>query len=72
MNKLLTVGIVILVLCNGCGVRSRPLPPLTPPELGRGSPTFKRATEEMAYPSVPPISPQPTKKDKKSKANGNE
>jgi hypothetical protein len=37
----------------GCGVRGRPQPPLAPPELGRGEPTFKRATEEFAFPEVP-------------------
>ena len=38
---------------GGCGVRGRPQPPLTPAEIGRGQPTFKRATEEFAFPDVP-------------------
>jgi len=37
-----------------CGVRGRPQPPLTPAELGRGRPSFKRATENYAFPSVTP------------------
>lgn len=39
-----------------CGVRGRPQPPLTPAELGRGQPTFKRATPELAFPDV--VSPE--------------
>ena len=49
----------VLTMCLvGCGVRGRPQPPLTPPELGRGEPTFKRATQEFAFPEVP--SPEST------------
>jgi len=44
----------------GCGVRGRPQPPLQPPEIGRGQPNFKRATEPMAFPNVPPVSPSNT------------
>lgn len=29
----------------GCGVKGDPLPPEKPVELGRGRPTYKRATE---------------------------
>lgn len=45
--------IAIFPMLTACGVRGRPQPPLTPPELGRGEPTFKRATEEFAFPNVP-------------------
>jgi len=47
-----------------CGVRGRPQPPLTPAEIGRGQPTFKRSTEEYAFPSVPApeTEPAPTPK----------
>lgn len=41
------------MVCSACGVRGRPQPPLTPAELGRGQPTFKRSTEEYAFPNVP-------------------
>jgi hypothetical protein len=51
------VFIPILTVQLGCGVRGRPQPPLTPPELGRGQPTFKRATEEFAFPAVPTPAP---------------
>jgi hypothetical protein len=61
-------GLVIiagLILCvSACGVRGRPQAPLTPPELGRGQPTFKRATQEFAFPNVPnpEATPDPRKK----------
>ncbi len=37
----------LLALQIGCGVRGDPLPPERPPELGRGRPTFKKATEKI-------------------------
>ena len=48
--SLLAVG---MLAAAGCGVRGRPQAPLTPAQLGRGQPTFKRATEEFAFPNVP-------------------
>lgn len=58
----LSVGLIgSLLMITGCGVRGRPQPPLTPAELGRGQPTFKRTTEEFAFPNVPsPDAPAPT------------
>ena len=59
------IKLILLVACclvAGCGVRGRPQPPLTPPELGRGEPTFKRATEEFAFPDVPSAEPTPDPK----------
>lgn len=32
-------------LTAGCGVKGDPLPPEKPAELGRGRPTYRRATE---------------------------
>jgi hypothetical protein len=32
---------------TGCGVKGDPLPPEKPAELGRGRPTYRRATEEI-------------------------
>ena len=53
--------ICMAIAFAGCGVRGKPEPPETPPELGRGQPTFKRATEEFAFPMVPDpnSTPQP-------------
>jgi len=31
----------------GCGVKGKPLPPLTPPVLGRGEPNYSKATEDV-------------------------
>jgi len=52
-TSLVILASLAVFALSGCGVRGRPQPPLTPPELGRGEPTFKRATEEFAFPNVP-------------------
>lgn len=44
---------MVMTVLTGCGVRGRPQPPLIPPELGRGEPTFKRASEGFTIPNVP-------------------
>lgn len=31
----------------GCGVKGDPLPPEKPSDLGRGRPTYRRATEDI-------------------------
>ena len=36
----------------GCGVKGDPEPPLLPPELGRGQPTYRQATEEIIHPDM--------------------
>ena len=55
----LSLSLVVLsvLLATACGVRGRPQPPLTPAELGHGQPTFKRATEQFAFPAVPTPAP---------------
>ncbi|NJM10336.1 MAG: hypothetical protein HC883_05635 [Bdellovibrionaceae bacterium] len=51
MNWPLTKQIRLLTALSGalwmlgCGVKGDPLPPEKPVELGRGRPTYKRATE---------------------------
>lgn len=35
----------MVLLGAGCGVKGDPLPPEKPAEIGRGRPTYKRATE---------------------------
>lgn len=52
--------LVSLFAAAACGVRGRPQPPLTPAELGRGQPTFKRSTEEYAFPNVPAPETEPS------------
>ena len=41
----------LIFLSLGCGVRGRPLPPENPPPLGRGEPSFKKATEKVVLPT---------------------
>ena len=36
------MGVIFVI---GCGVKCDPLPPEKPADLGRGRPTYKRATE---------------------------
>jgi hypothetical protein len=36
--------LILLGLCS-CGVKGNPQPPLAPPVLGRGEPSYSRATE---------------------------
>ncbi len=52
MTKILFISFLVL---GGCGVRGRPQPPTTPPEIGRGQPTFRRATQQFAFPNVAPV-----------------
>ena len=42
----LAMCLVALVVA-GCGVKGDPVPPEKPVELGRGRPTYKRATEDI-------------------------
>ncbi|MGE0631339.1 MAG: hypothetical protein AB7O96_02955 [Pseudobdellovibrionaceae bacterium] len=38
-------------LC-ACGVKGKPLPPLTPTEIGRGEPTYQGATKTKSSPAL--------------------
>lgn len=62
-SEFLMLAIVCASL-SGCGVRGKPQPPLQPAELGRGQPSFKRATEEFAFPEVPSPTPAPDPKNR--------
>jgi hypothetical protein len=54
MTKIFIV-IALALEIAGCGVRGDPIPPGTPAELGRGKPSYKRASEDLAFPvSTPP------------------
>ena len=41
---LIALGFLSII---GCGVKGDPLPPERPAELGRGRPTYRRATEGL-------------------------
>lgn len=45
---------------TGCGVKGKPLPPLEPPTIGRGAPSYKRTAEEAKPKEVPKVNPSPT------------
>jgi hypothetical protein len=55
----LTSSLAALLWLAGCGVKGKPLPPLTPPVLGRGEPSYSRATKDVKVHSQ-------MKKEKKS------
>lgn len=77
MNKLIFLKRILIVIMIatlghiGCGVRGDPIPPKVPAELGRGQPTYKGATEDLAFPSVPPVI-APSVNDQKKKESENE
>ncbi len=70
MNKLICYCLILMATTlyglSGCGVRGDPVPPKMPAELGRGQPTYKGATEDLAFPTVPPVL-APSVEDKKEK-----
>jgi len=47
LRKITKYSLFALVLAplTGCGVKGDPIPPDRPPSLGRGRPTYRRATE---------------------------
>lgn len=49
MRNILKIGSgFILSICwTACGVKGKPQPPLTAPVLGRGEPSFSKATEKI-------------------------
>lgn len=45
LNFKLFMFAALAIVIGGCGVKGDPLPPEKPVEIGRGRPTYKRATE---------------------------
>jgi hypothetical protein len=39
--------LILTVLSSACGVKGKPMPPLTAPVLGRGEPNYSKATENV-------------------------
>lgn len=62
------IFIIIFALLNfACGVKGDPVPPQRPTELGRGRPTYKRATERVkVQPQVVPDEEDEDEKDEDS------
>ena len=50
-----TVALLIFFSVVACGVKGDPLPPDKPAEIGRGRPTYKRATEPLKKSDLPPM-----------------
>ena len=44
------IFLLLGTIISACGVRGKPLPPETPPILGRGEPSFSKATEKVQIP----------------------
>ena len=42
-----SLSVAALAVLSACGVKGDPLPPEKPADLGRGRPTYKRATEGL-------------------------
>lgn len=61
-RKLFSV-IAALMWIGGCGVKGDPLPPERPVELGRGRPTYKRATEGLKIEKNKPPRARPADRD---------
>lgn len=53
--KSLLIFSVTLAWLNACGVKGDPLPPERPADLGRGRPTYKRATEKIKIENTRPV-----------------
>ncbi len=67
LKSIITVLVISALGHVGCGVRGDPVPPKIPSELGRGQPTYKGATENLAFPTVPPVMVPSTTDDSKKK-----
>ncbi|MCB0355567.1 MAG: hypothetical protein KDD40_01080 [Bdellovibrionales bacterium] len=58
LNKIKVFKLILIIIGAvhsflACGVKGDPLPPEKPPLLGRGQPTYKKATEEITLPRPP-------------------
>ncbi|WP_413289523.1 hypothetical protein [Bdellovibrio sp. HCB337] len=45
MNKVLFASLIIFAI-TACGVKGKPLPPLEPPPIGTGEPTYLNKKDE--------------------------
>ncbi len=67
LKRIIIIFLIAMIGHAGCGVRGDPVPPKIPAELGRGQPTYKGATENLAFPTVPPVYAPTTEETKKKK-----
>lgn len=50
-----SVLVALIFILAGCGVKGDPQPPIKPPDLGRGQPTFKEAVKGVETTPVQPV-----------------
>jgi hypothetical protein len=50
MKTNLYLILALTLMLAGCGVRGRPSPPDIPAPIGRGEPSFSKATEKLVVP----------------------
>lgn len=53
----------MLFFLIGCGVKGDPVPPDKPPELGRGQPTYRKATEKIKLKKYTPADEEKEEKE---------
>jgi hypothetical protein len=58
---------VFVPAVSGCGVKGDPLPPEKPVDLGRGRPTYRRATEKIRIEKTPPTNMKTSAPDDEDK-----
>lgn len=58
-RKRLFSVLAVVFWVAGCGVKGDPLPPEKPVELGRGRPTYRRATEGLQIEKNKPANAKP-------------
>jgi hypothetical protein len=63
--------LVLTIFVGACGVKGDPLPPERPTQLGRGRPTYRRATEGIKLQKHKPADDEGDE-DKDQEENGNE
>lgn len=60
--RVLRVLPILVMLCSlivtACGVKGKPMPPLTAPPIGRGQPTMAQPEEEEVPSTQPPGRPR--------------
>ena len=61
----IAVALLAVAILSGCGVKGDPIPPERPAELGRGRPTYRRATEKIRLKKL-----SPSEKDRSSDGSG--
>ena len=70
MNKKAVLYFLIAACASGCGVKGDPMPPGKAPELGRGKPNHKRATESLAFPVIPSVGEDNTDEENEKSESG--